>query len=815
MEGGIFVKTLAIVVVLVTLQEFGGVQAGSTPYYKRDECDIPGLERKSCGKRQSDKSCNDVGCCWDGSKPKGKQCFVSKDLVSRTVASNQASCYCSGAKHCSTFDSKRYQFTGTCGYTFVRDGCDDGVPRRQTVPTFEVVLDFNRFSKDDMFSEPFRAYFYVKKDEAVGREEVKVTPNGYVFVNGVHKKHFPATTSGETFVRVTAQHTEFTLFNNVSITWSNYSRKVEVSVPDSLQNKICGLCGNYDGNPDNDFRMGYSDNKCDNIKKKLRQNKHSVLADTVNEFGISWIKVANISTCSPRVCTLLEDPDTACSENARNRARAKWDATFGSFKESLSAFLPGGEDKYKTIFVNETCMLPKIDRRTLCTWFSTNMDIALANGAFPEWTERPYCPFDVSCPFKMEYKLGYMDQPTCLDKTVSEIGRLREGCYCKEGYVADGKTCFPKEECGCVHKGTEYALHDTFIDEECIRRYTCERSGKGLHDKDAECPIGHLCSVHEGERRCVCPAHYVEKNVKNQKICVPLRKGQCKVMGSMHFQTFDGYNYTYPGACRYIFAQDGCTDGSKQTFRILVDPHLTRSGKRDSAKIKEVIIQVMSEGKSCEFIYNGKDIEEDRKQFCKNYVTIDKKGSKYTVSLPDPKNPHIKSISVILQKTRLLVDAPVSMNNSICGMCGNFNNDARDDLRLGSFDSTENLQTNDPLAFGYSWTDITDTDAGCANERNEIFEDVEDADVKETSHYKMLCEVKLRKVFEAVLDGGKLDDKKVEELVEICAQDTVADNDSFDANVCDAGEELNDLLPALNLPKEDLTLLKCDQTGLM
>ena len=68
----------------------------------------------------------------------------------------------------------------------------------------------------------------------------------------------------------------------------------------------------------------------------------------------------------------------------------------------------------------------------------------------------------------MEYKYcGTACPPTCADPDgTSECEeRCVEGCFCKEGFVADGDTCLRPDQCGCSSNGIFYMVSYSLFDK--------------------------------------------------------------------------------------------------------------------------------------------------------------------------------------------------------------------------------------------------------------------------------------------------------------------------------------------------------------
>lgn len=65
------------------------------------------------------------------------------------------------------------------------------------------------------------------------------------------------------------------------IVWDGNSY-VEVTVSSKYRKSMCGLCGNYNGNPDDDFQKPNDYNSIDN------EPTNSLTKNNINTFGQSW-----------------------------------------------------------------------------------------------------------------------------------------------------------------------------------------------------------------------------------------------------------------------------------------------------------------------------------------------------------------------------------------------------------------------------------------------------------------------------------------------------------------------------------------------
>jgi len=86
----------------------------------------------------------------------------------------------------------------------------------------------------------------------------------------------------------------------VRVSWDGLYR-VEVSVSTSWRGRLCGLCGNYNGDPDDDF-----------------MTSNNTLVHSPNTFAYSWVINGNLhGTCSGLIVPL------PCSEDVLNEAQIK------------------------------------------------------------------------------------------------------------------------------------------------------------------------------------------------------------------------------------------------------------------------------------------------------------------------------------------------------------------------------------------------------------------------------------------------------------------------------------------------------------
>lgn len=162
----------------------------------------------------------------------------------------------------------------------------------------------------------------------------------------------------------------------------------------------------------------------------------------------------------------------------------------------------------------------------------------------------------------------------------------------------------------------------------------------------------------------------------------------CTVFGDPHYRTFDGKFYTFRGSCKYQLASD-CAN---HTFSIRVtnDARATRLSawtKTISLKIGDFKVNL---GQRMRVKVNGERVEVPYKM--DNKLEINRTLDSIMVNTQ-------LGIKILWDGISFLeVSAPTSYRNKLCGLCGNFNSNPKDDLK----DRKDKL-LSDPVSFGHSW----------------------------------------------------------------------------------------------------------------
>uniref|UniRef100_A0A8C6Q2W8 VWFD domain-containing protein n=1 Tax=Nothobranchius furzeri TaxID=105023 RepID=A0A8C6Q2W8_NOTFU len=222
------------------------------------------------------------------------------------------------------------------------------------------------------------------------------------------------------------------------------------------------------------------------------------------------------------------------------------------------------------------------------------------------------------------------------------------GCVCPPGLLSDGNGgCVKENDCPCPHDGKSYNPGDT-ITVNC-NKCTCS------------------------ERKWSC----------TENDC----GGTCTMYGDGNFITFDQKKFAYKGNCGYIFTQDYCGGNMKGTFRVLTENIPCVSSEsicstniklylgRNEILLSDESVRVInqSEGEDILFKVHTMGI----------YIVIEANNG---------------LILIWNKKTTLMIKLSSSFNGKVCGLCGNFDGNIKNDFTTNAKEIV--VET---IEFGNSW----------------------------------------------------------------------------------------------------------------
>ncbi|XP_035236093.1 IgGFc-binding protein-like [Anguilla anguilla] len=609
--------------------------------------------------------------CRNSTCPAGTRCGIQNGERACYPEPGSGRCSLSGGVHVRSFDGRGFDFRGTCGYVLAqtcggsaakgseangiaaKGSAANGTEANRTEAAFSVLF------------QPGRVHLQIYGTNLTltsGR-------SGKVEVNGV-LWNLPAQL-GELRVLQLGLRVQVEADTGVILAYDRQDF-VQVTVLRSYAGRLCGLCGDFDGNATNDLRL-----------------PGGALTSDPAALAASWKAPGLAANCSDG-CGGGGCPACNGTEAARFRSEEHCgllSAPAGPFRACLSVVDPGPQLEN---CVYDLCVSHG-DRGKYCSNLQAYTLACHAAGARIEpWRNRTFCP--LACPPNSEYSVRV---DTCA-VTCANVSHLAcqsfraEGCRCDPGFQLSVNRCVEAEACGCFQHGRYYELGETFWAGGCKKRCHCSTPGT-LRCESAACPEGRGCGLLNGSMECL---------QKGAGSSVAYPGASCWVLGGSYFSTFDGTNFDFQGNCTYILARKCGKGASSPPFTVLI-----KKSQDLSSALKTILIDVsedhivMKPGSSSVWV-NG---QEAYLPATLGDVTIHR--SSFFIFLDTTFGLSLKyNGAQYLQ---------VSLRNftDVCGLCGDYNGDAADDLR------TPEGAVADAVAFGWSWRDDgKDRDAACVAE---------------------------------------------------------------------------------------------------
>ncbi|MBN3295673.1 VWF factor, partial [Amia calva] len=644
-------------------------------------------------------------------------------------------CFVTGQSHYKSFDNKFFTFSGTCQYLFAKD-CKDNL--------FAAVIEMVQCADDH---DAVCTRSTTLRFHELANMTIKMKHGGVVSVDGMDIQT-PLTHGSLRIQRTVMSSLRVTYKDDFQLDWDGHG-KLLLKLSPSYAGKMCGLCGNYNGNQGDDFMTAAG-----------------LVEAQVESFGNSWKMNGDCEN------VVRQDTDPCILNPKRVR-----------YAEEACSVLMSAEFQPCHYEVNPAPFLKNCrydvcscsdGQECLCSAVSNYATSCARKGVLINWRKPNFC--EMSCPEDQMYEqCGSPCNQTCHSLSFPETDcqeLCMEGCYCPWGlYSNDNGECVHKSQCSCHYDGEIYQPDDFFSDHSTncyckdgsmhcssneipgtmpsnfyfsdlshsrvkrslmckppTRSFVCTsprdqgiECTKTCQNYDLECVSqgcisGCMCPAGKVRHKstCVspelCPCFHNGKAYPPQEsinmdcnTCVCRNRkwectekvcdGSCKTVGEAHYLTFDGLKYTFPGLCQYVLVQDFC-NGNEGSFRILVENSVCGVPGHKCMKI----ITVLYEGGVIEMMHGKVEMKKPVRH--ETEVEIIKSGLFYIILLG-------KYISVTWdQGTRVIVKVKGHYKEKVCGLCGNFDGNQNNDLL-----SSNNQLEVEPADFGNSWK----VNPGCAD----------------------------------------------------------------------------------------------------
>uniref|UniRef100_A0A8C1GC53 Mucin 2, oligomeric mucus/gel-forming n=1 Tax=Cyprinus carpio TaxID=7962 RepID=A0A8C1GC53_CYPCA len=481
--------------------------------------------------------------------------------------------------------------------------------------------------------------------------------------------------------------------------------QVYITVDQSFQGKTCGICGNFNKVLSDDL-----------------ETPQGVVEGTAVSFANAWKAQSNCPDRTER----LDDP---CSYSSDSEHFAEHWCSKMKDKESLFAKCHStvNPDSYYKRCKYSSCTCEKSED-CLCTVFSSYARACAAKGIILQgWRDIVCKKYTENCPASQNYSYELQNcQHTCLSlaserQSCSVDFVPVDGCACPEGlYQDENGLCVPMEKCPCYQNGQKInpGKSVTIREEHCLTLLICvDISILLVHNvffpsfqfsldcqSGCQCPFGLL---DDGRGHCVKPDYCPCKHdglyyapgaeiTKDCNQCTCKRgkwkcthnkcPGKCTIYGSGHYITFDQQRFGFRGDCSYIAAQDKC--GNKNgKFRVITENMPCGTTGTTCSKAVKILL-----GRTLLQLSDGNVIAIDSTSGPKIKYTERNVGM-YLVIDADI------GLTVLWdRKTTVHIILEPQHMGDVCGLCGNFNGNGKDD-----FTTQGNLPTSNILEFVNSW----------------------------------------------------------------------------------------------------------------
>ncbi|NXE84708.1 MUC6 protein, partial [Cochlearius cochlearius] len=635
-------------------------------------------------------------------------------------------CSLEGGSFVTTFDSRPYRFHGVCTYVLMKSS---SLPHNGTLMA---VYEKSGYSHSET---SLSAVIYLStKDKIVISQNELLTDDDEL-------KRLPYRSGDITIFRQSSMYIQmYTTFGLELVVQTSPVFQAYVKVGSQFKGRTLGLCGNYNGDTTDDFMtsMDITEGTASLFVDSWRAgNCHPALERDTDPCALSQLnKISAETHCSiltkkgtvfekchavvnpipfykrcvyqacnyeetfPYICSALGSYARTCSsmglilENWRNSMdnctiTCTGNQTFSYNTQACDRTCLSLSNRalecHPTDIPVEGCHCPKgmylnhkneCVRKSHCPCYLEDRKYILpdqstitsgitcycVNGKL-SCTGKPQNPAEsckapkkyISCSDSLENKYGAACAPTCqmLATGIECIPtKCESGCVCADGLYEnlDGR-CVPAEECPCEYGGLAY--------------------GKG-EQIQTECEI---CTCTKGKWKCV-----------QKSVC----SSTCNLYGEGHITTFDGQRFVFDGSCEYILAMDGCSvNRPVSSFKIVTENVICgKSGVTCSRSISIYLGNLTFILRDETFTVSGENpgVHYKVKKNALHLMFDIMIPGKYNMTLIW--NKHMNFFIKISRETQ----------ETICGLCGNYNGNMKDD-----FETRSKYVASNELEFVNSW----------------------------------------------------------------------------------------------------------------
>ncbi|KAK2536625.1 hypothetical protein Q9233_003040 [Columba guinea] len=374
-------------------------------------------------------------------------------------------CSVYGDGHYTTFDGKRFDFEGDCEYVLIQNYCgQQGVNQG----TFRVITE----------------NIPCGTTGTTCSKSIKVFLGNYELVlSDGHSDVIQRTPGGKMPFQIRSMGIYLVVDTTVGLIlmWDKKT-SIFIKLSPSFQGNVCGLCGNYDGNGNNDFTT----------------RSQSVVGNVL-EFANSWKVSSSCPNASP-----TKDP---CTANPYRKAWAQKQCSIITSEVFAKCHSQVEPNEYYQACVDDACACDTGgDCECFCTAVAAYAQACNELDICISWRTPSICPlfcdyYNPQGECEWHYKpCGAPCMKTCNNPSGNCLHELRglEGCYphCpKNKPYFDEETMTCVSNCGCFENGKNYKPGMQMPSKQNCQSCECTNYGKKCKYDEHEC----VC-VYEGQK---------------------------------------------------------------------------------------------------------------------------------------------------------------------------------------------------------------------------------------------------------------------------------------------------------------------------
>ncbi|XP_071664711.1 mucin-5AC [Patagioenas fasciata] len=374
-------------------------------------------------------------------------------------------CSVYGDGHYTTFDGKRFDFEGDCEYVLIQNYCgQQGVNQG----TFRVITE----------------NIPCGTTGTTCSKSIKVFLGNYELVlSDGHSDVIQRTPGGKMPFQIRSMGIYLVVDTTVGLIlmWDRKT-SIFIKLSPSFQGNVCGLCGNYDGNGNNDFTT----------------RSQSVVGNVL-EFANSWKVSSSCPNANP-----TKDP---CTANPYRKAWAQKQCSIITSEVFAKCHSQVEPNEYYQACVDDACACDTGgDCECFCTAVAAYAQACNELDICVSWRTPSICPlfcdyYNPQGECEWHYKpCGAPCMKTCNNPSGNCLHELRglEGCYphCpKNKPYFDEETMTCVSNCGCFENGKNYKTGMQMPSKQNCQSCECTNYGKKCKYDEHECAC-----IYEGEK---------------------------------------------------------------------------------------------------------------------------------------------------------------------------------------------------------------------------------------------------------------------------------------------------------------------------